>query len=199
MDGHVVHPLRRLLFDHFQHQRGREVFDALHPRHGFIHRHRAHGHRTVPQQGFANAVNIAAGGQVHHGVSAVVHRGVQLLQLLLHVRTHRRISDVGVDLAQRIHADAHGLQLGMVDVCGNDQLSFGDLRAHQLRRNLLTLGHEQHLLRDLTLARKVHLGKVAVAAAHRFFAAPRDPLLAQFGDSLGGNSVWRDAAAVAAV
>ena len=148
----------------------------------------------MPQQGLADAVDIAAGRQIHHRVGAVVYRGVQLLQLLLHVRAHRRIADVGVDLAQRIHADAHRLQLGMVDVGRNDQLAFGNFGAHQLRRDLLALGHVQHLFGDQSFARKVHLGHVAVAAARRLFPPPRNPLLAQFRNSLGGNFVWRDAA-----
>ena len=99
VDGHVVHALLGLLFDHFEHDVDVEVFDALHARDRLVNRHGADGHRRVPQNGFANFVNAAAGGEVHHRVGAVMHRGVQLLQLFVNVAGDGRVADVGVDLA----------------------------------------------------------------------------------------------------
>ena len=57
---------------------------------------------------------------------------VQLAQLLVDVRGHRGVADVGVDLAQGGDADAHRLELGVVDVRGDDQASGGDLVADEL-------------------------------------------------------------------
>ena len=99
MDGHVVHALLRLLFNHFQYHVDVQVFHALHPRDGLIDRHGADGHRRVPQNGLANIVNIAAGGEVHHRICAKVHRGVQLLEFFINIRGHGRVADIGVDLA----------------------------------------------------------------------------------------------------
>ncbi len=173
MDGHVVHALLRLLFDHFQHHVLVEVFNPLDPRNGFVNRHRADGHGRVPQNGLANLMDVAAGGEVHHGVGAEVHRSVQLLEFFLDVRGHRRIADVGIDLAQRGHPDAHGLQFGMIDIGGNNHPPAGDFVAHQFRRQLLAVRDVRHLFRDDSPARVAHLGKIAVRIAG--FAAG-DPL-----------------------
>ena len=181
MDGHVIDALLGLLFDHFEHDVGIEVFDALHARDRLVDRHRADGHRRVAQDGFADLVDAAAGREVHHRVGAVVDRGVQLLQLLVDVAGDGRIADVGVDLALRGHANAHRLQLRMVDVGRNDHVADGDLVADQLGRDLLALGDEEHLFGEQALARKVHLRHVGVAGARGFFAALRDPLGARIG------------------
>ncbi len=178
MDGHVVHALLRLLLDHFQHDLGSEVFDLLDPRDALVDGHGADGHGRVPQDGLADLRDVAAGGEVHHRVGAVVHRGVQLSQFLVDVRGDGGIADVGVDLAQRGHADRHRLQLGMVDVGGDDHAPARHFVAHQLRRELFALGHVEHLFRDQTLAGIVHLREVAVAVIR---LAAGDPLGAQFG------------------
>ena len=85
VDGHVVDALLGLLFDHFEHDVGGEVFDALHARDRLVDRHGADGHGRVAQDRFANLVDAAAGREVHHRVGAVVDRGVQLLQLLIDI------------------------------------------------------------------------------------------------------------------
>ena len=106
-------------------------------------------------------VNVAAGGKIHHRVGAVVHGGVQLLQFFLDFRSDRRVADVGVDLAQRRHADRHRLELGMVDVGGNDHAAAGHFVAHQFGRQLFAVGDVTHFFRDHALAGVVHLGEVA--------------------------------------
>ena len=73
VDGHVIHALLGLLFDHLQHHPDVEVFHAAHARQSFIDRHRPDRHRRVLDDGFANPRNIAAGGQIHHRVGAVLH------------------------------------------------------------------------------------------------------------------------------
>ena len=162
VDGHVIHALRGLLFDHFEHDFGVQVFDSLHPRDGFVDRNGADGNRRVAQDGFANFVDVAAGGEIHDGVGAVVDGGMQLLEFFIHFRGDGGVADVGVDLAQRRHADRHRLEFRMVDVGGNDHASAGDFVAHQFGRELFFVGDERHLFRDHALARVVHLREIAV-------------------------------------
>ena len=183
VNGHVIDALLGLLFDDFEHDVDVEVFDALHARDGFVNRHGADGHRRVAQDGFANLVNAAAGGEVHHGVGAVMHRGVQLLQLFVNVAGDGRVADVGVDLAARLDADGHRLQLGVVDVGRDDHASGGHFVADELGRNLLALGDEDHLFGEQAFARKVHLRHVGVASARGLFAALGDPLGARLQDT----------------
>ena len=89
VDGHVIDALRGLLFDDFEHHFRIEIFDALDAGDGFIDRHGADGHRRVAENGFANLVNVAAGGKVHHRVGAVVDGGVEFLQFFIHLPTSR--------------------------------------------------------------------------------------------------------------
>ena len=93
MDRHVVNALFRLLLNHLEHQRGREVPHPGDPRDSFIDRHGAEGHGTLPQIRVSNLRNVAAGRKVHDRVGAVVHGNVQLLELLLDVRGHGGIAD----------------------------------------------------------------------------------------------------------
>ncbi len=129
MDGHIIHALLRLLFDHFQHHFGRKVLNPLDSRDGFINRHGADGHRGMPKDRFADLVDIAASGEIHHGIGAVVYGRVQLVQFVADLGRDRRIPNVGVDLAQGGHANAHGLKFGMIDVGGNDHAAAGDFIA----------------------------------------------------------------------
>ena len=178
VDRHVVHALLRLLLDDFQHDVGVQVFNLLDPRDAFVDGHGADGHGRVAEDGFADLRNIAAGREVHYCVGAVVHGGVQLLQLFVDIRGHGGVADVGVDLAQRGHADAHRLQLGMVDVGGDDHAPARHLVAHQLGRELLALGHVEHFFRDQALAGVVHLREIAVGVLR---LAACDPVGAQLG------------------
>ena len=77
MYGHVIHALFGLFLDYFKHYISIEVFNPFDPRDRFVNRHRADGNRRVAQNGFANLVNITASGKIHHGVGAIVNRGVQ--------------------------------------------------------------------------------------------------------------------------
>ena len=135
----------------------------------------------MPQNGFANFVNVAARRKIHHGVGAVMHGGVQLFQLLVHFRSDRGVADVGVDLAQRRHADRHRLQFRMVNVRGNDHAAARHFVAHQFGREFLAVGNVAHLLGDHALARVVHLREVAVGV---LLLAPRKPLCARLGDAV---------------
>ena len=167
VDGHVIHALLGLLFDHFEHHVQIQVFRPANARERFVDRYGADGHRRRVNNRLANHGDIAAGGQVHHRVRAVVHSAVQFFELFVNVRRRRRISDVRVDLAEKRHADAHGLKTFVVDVSGNDGAAARNFAAHELGRNFFALGNVLHLFGDDALARKVHLREISWAAVHR--------------------------------
>ena len=139
VDGHVVHALLGLFLDDFEHHVGVQVFDALHARNRFIDRHGADRHGRMAQDGFANLVNVAAGGEIHHGIGAIVNGRVQLLQFLIDVRGDGGVADVRVDLAERGDADRHRLEFGMIDVGRDDHAPARDFVADQFRRGCFSL------------------------------------------------------------
>ena len=57
----------------------------------------------------------------------------------------------------RRHADAHRLQVGVMDVGGDDHAAARDFGANQLGRQALAPGDVFHLLGDHALAGIVHL------------------------------------------
>ena len=63
-----------------------------------------------------------------------MHRAMQLFEFVVDVRSGRRISDVRVDLAEECDADAHRLEIAMMDVGGNDGAPARHFAAHHLRR-----------------------------------------------------------------
>ena len=69
----------------------------------------------------------------------------------------------------------------MVDVGRDNHAPGSDLIADELGRKLLALGDKEHLFGEQALARKVHLGHVAVAGPSGFFAALRNPFRARLG------------------
>ena len=120
------------------------------------------GTGELPQNRLANFVNVAARRQIHHRVGAVVHGRVQLFQLFFNFGGDRRVADVGVDLAQRGHADRHRLQFRMVDIGGNNHPPARYFVAHQFRRDLFAMRNVAHFFGDHTLTRVVHLREIAV-------------------------------------
>ena len=137
-----------MLFDDFEHDFGVEVFDALYSRDGFVDWDGADGHGRVAKNGFANFVDVAAGGEVHDGVGAVVDGGVELFEFFVDFGRDGRVADVGVDFAEAGHADGHGLEFGMVDVGGDDHAAAGDFVADEFGRELFFVGDEAHFFRD---------------------------------------------------
>ena len=170
VDRHVIHALLGLLLDHFEHHVDGQIFGAAHARKRFVNRHGADRHGRSVDDRLANPGNIAAGRKVHHRVGAVMHGAMQLFQFVAHVRSGRGVADVRVDLAVERDADAHRLEVAMVDVGGNDGAAARHFVAHQLRRDFLAHRHVVHFFGDHALARIVHLRKVL---APPFIAAVR--------------------------
>ena len=167
VDGEVVDALLRLLDqrleEHVDVQILRLALDLLE---ALVDRHRADRHRRVAHDPLARLVDVLARRQIHHRVGAPAGRPLHLLDLFLDRRGHRRVADVGVDLHQEVAADDHRLELGVVDVRGNDRAAARHLVAHEFGRHVLAHGDEAHLLGELAAPRVVHLREVAVAARH---------------------------------
>ena len=82
VDGHVIDALLGLLFDHFEHEFDGQIFGAANARDGFVNWHGADGDGRGVDDGFANGGDVAAGGEIHHGVGAVVDGAVQLFEFV---------------------------------------------------------------------------------------------------------------------
>ena len=108
---------------------------AIHLLQRLVDRHGADGHRRIAQDPFARVVDVAAGGEVHHGVGAPADRPHHLLDFLLDRRRYGRVADIGVDLHQEVAADDHRLEFGVVDVGRDDGAAARDLAAHEFRRD----------------------------------------------------------------
>jgi len=181
VNRHVIHTLCGLLFNNFEHYLGVQVLDSFHAGDGFVNGYSSNGNGRMPQDRFANIVDVATGREIHHRIGAVVDSCVQLFQFFVDLGADCRVADIRIDLAQRGHADGHGLEFGMVDIGRDDHPAAGHFVAHQFGRDLLFMRNERHFLRDGALARVMHLGKVAVAIV---LLAPREPLRAGFGDTV---------------
>src|SRR5438552_8734645 len=86
---------------------------------------------------------------------------MQLFEFVINLRSHRRVTDIGIDLAQRGHADAHGFELGMIDVGRDNHASTSYLVSRLPSREFLPVGHVSHFLGDDSLARIAHLREIA--------------------------------------
>ena len=95
-----------------------------------------------------------------------MHGAMQLFELFVHVGSGGGIADVRVDLAEEGDADAHRLEIAMMDIGGNDGAAARHFVAHQLGREFFALGDVLHFFGDDALARVVHLRKIAHAAVH---------------------------------
>ena len=104
-----------------------------------------------------------------------MHSRMELPQLFIHIACQRRVADIGINLAQRLHPNRHRLQLRMVDIRRDDHRPLSNLAPHQFCGNLLFLGHIGHLFRNQSLTRKVHLRHILVARSCRLGLALYDP------------------------
>src|SRR5438094_558891 len=68
VNGHVVDALLGLLFDHFEENLDVQVFHAAHAAQGFVDGHGANRHGRGVNDCLPDTRDVAAGGEVHHGV-----------------------------------------------------------------------------------------------------------------------------------
>ena len=150
VDGHVIDALLGLMLDHVEHHPRRDVSGVLHVLDHLIDRYGADRHRRRVDDRLADGIDFAAGGEIHDGVGAEMHGGVQLLQFVLRGAGDSGVADVGVDLAQRRDADAHWLQpfCQMIDVGGDNHAAARDFGAHEFRVKVLALGDKAHFIGD---------------------------------------------------
>ena len=119
--GEVVDALLRLLDQRVAIDLPRQIFrTAADLLERLVDRHRADRHRRVAHDPLAGLVDVLAGRQIHHRVGAPQRRPAQLLDFLVDRRRDDGVADVGVDLHQEVAADDHRLELGVIDVGGND-------------------------------------------------------------------------------
>src|SRR5215471_4479074 len=184
VDGHVVYALLGLLFDDFEHQVHGEVFWTAHTGDGLVNRNRAYRNWRGFDDGFADFRNVAAGREVHHGVGAIVDRVMEFFQLLVNVGSGGRVADVRIDFAFECDADAHRLEIAMMNVGGDDGAAAGDLATDELGLDFFAFGDVGHLLSDDILAGQVHLGHVSRAVGIGFVGfAFFDPTITEWHKS----------------
>ena len=158
VDGEVVDALLGLLDQRVAIDLPRQIFGtAADLLERLVDRHGADRHRRVAHDPLARLVDVLAGRQVHHRVGAPQRRPAQLLDFLVDRRGDGGVADVGVDLHQEVAADDHRLELGVIDVGGNDRAAARDFVADELGGQAFARGDERHLRRDLALARVVQL------------------------------------------
>jgi len=113
----------------------------------------------------------------------VVNGGVQLLELFFYVGGDGGVADVGVDLAERLYADRHGLEFGMVDVCGDDHAARDD--SSRTNSGVISpVSDVLHFLGDYSATRLMHLREVASVFSAFRLASPLCPRLRTASKSL---------------
>jgi hypothetical protein len=137
VDGEVIDALLGLLDEGVAEEFPGEVLGlAVHLFEGLVNGHGADGHGRVAQDPFAGGVDVLAGGEVHDGVRAPLGGPAHFFDLFLDARGDGAVADVGVDLHEEVPADDHRLELGVVDVRGDDGAAGGDFAADELGGDL---------------------------------------------------------------
>ena len=178
VNGHVVDALLGLFLDDFEHQRGAEILEAAHAGECFVNGHGSDGHGRVVDDGLADARDVAAGGEIHDRIGAVLHRVAQLFEFLIDVGGDRGVADVGVDFALGGDPDGHGFEVGVAEVGGDDHAAARHLGADGFGRKVFALRDVLHFAGDDAAAGVVHLcaNCVVLAFGYPFFTHVVGPL-----------------------
>ncbi len=126
MDGEVVHALLRLVLDRPQDIVVCQVLDLAVDDHR-VDRHGPDRDRAVVDDRLTAGVELAAGGQIHERVGAVLLRPLQLLDFLAGAGRDGAGADVGVDLRRDHPADADRVEPLRGDLAFQE-IGFVDLR-----------------------------------------------------------------------
>src|SRR5579863_1450607 len=163
MDSHVIDALLGLFFDHLEHHVDVQILGAADARNRFVDWDGADGDGRGVDDGLADRRNIAASGESHYGVRAVVDGAMKLFEFVTDVRRGGGVADIRVDFAAERDADAHGFEITVIHVGRDDGAAAGDFVANEFGRELLAPGDVVHFLGDDALPRKMHLRKIAHA------------------------------------
>ncbi len=138
MDGEVVHALLGLFNQGVAEQLPGQVFsDAIDLLQRLVDRHGTDRNRRVADDPLAGFVDVLAGGQIHDRVRAPADAPGQLGDFFFNRGAQRRVADIAVDLHQEVTPDDHRLQLGVVDVGGNDRAAAGHFVTHEFGGDFL--------------------------------------------------------------
>ena len=133
VNGEVIHALLGLLDEGVAEEfPGKYLGLAVHFFERLINGHGADGHGRVAEDPFTGGVDVLAGGEVHDGVGTPLGGPAHLFDLFLDAGGDGAVADVGVDFDEEVPADDHRLELGVVDVCGDDGAAGGDFAADEL-------------------------------------------------------------------
>ena len=97
----------------------------------------ADGDGRIADDPLAGGVDVFAGGEVHDGVGAPLGGPAHFFDFFLDAGGDGAVADVGVDFDEEIAADDHRLELGVVDVGGDDGAAAGDFGADELGRDFV--------------------------------------------------------------
>ncbi len=166
MHGEVVDALLRLLDERVAIDLPRQILgtsaDFLER---LIDRNGADRHGGIAEDPLARLVDVSTRREIHHRVRAPERGPSQLVDFLLDRRADGGVPDVRVDLHGEVPADDHRLELGVVDVRGDDGAPPRNLRADELGIEPLADRDELHLRRHDSAARVVELRHRTGAAA----------------------------------
>ena len=160
VDGHEVHPVLGVLLDAVEDVVLGHLDDRVPPgggEAGLVDRHGAHHDGALLQEPGSYGVDVAAGAEVHDGVSPVLQGHLQLLELGVQVHYVPGGAQVDVDLDGKPLSD--GCRFGVVRrVAGCADASRGYPVADELRADVLLLGDLLHHRGDLSPAGRLHYG-----------------------------------------
>ena len=130
MDGEIIHSLFALLDEGIAVDFPSQVFHfSVYFLQGLVNGYGAYRYRTVADNPFARFVDVGSGRKVHQGVASPFATPYCLFHLFVNARCGGRITDVGIDLDQKITSDNHRFTLRVIDVGGKNGPSFGDFLA----------------------------------------------------------------------
>ncbi len=150
MDRKIIDSLCRLLPERVENDLLVEVVQLAADDHR-VDRHGADGDGAVLDDRLAALIEVAAGGEVHHGVGPPAFGPLEFDDFFIGAAGDRRGPHVGVDLRLRRPADRHRVKLvAEMDLVGRDDHPPGrDFIADLRRREMsLAIGDAFHLGRD---------------------------------------------------
>ena len=80
---------------------------AVHFFKSLVNGDRTDWNRTIANDPFTGAVNILPGRQIHQRIGTPFGRPTHLLHFLLDGRCHRRVTDIGVYLNEKVSTNRH--------------------------------------------------------------------------------------------